>query len=55
MEQWQVIKDGETKCHGTSEKTFPSDNAIATLRAAGYKIYVDGKLHTKNRRAAVAD
>ncbi len=49
MEQWKVIKDGEVKCHGASEKSFPSDGAIATLRAAGYKIHVDGKLYTKQK------
>ena len=50
MEKWVVIKDGEVKCYGTSQKTFPSEDIIKTLRAAGYKIYVDGKLY-KARRA----
>ena len=43
MEKWIVTKDGEVKCYGTSEKTFPRPDLIATLRAAGYKVYVDGK------------
>ncbi len=50
MEQWQVIKDGEVKCRGTSEKTFPSDNVLADLRAAGYKVYIDGQLSKGQRK-----
>lgn len=49
MEKWQVIKDGEVKCHGTTAKTFPCDDLISKLRAAGYKIQVDGKSYTKKK------
>lgn len=50
MEKWLVKKDGEVKCYGTTEKTFPSDDVISSLVAAGYKIYVDGKPYTKKSR-----
>ncbi len=50
MEKWVVIKDGEVKCYGTSEKTFPSDDLVATLRAAGYRIYIDGQLLKGQRK-----
>lgn len=53
MDKWLVTKDGETKCYGTSEKTFPRDDLIATLRAAGYKIFVDGKPYTKKKGGAI--
>ena len=53
MENWQVIKDGEVKCYGNSEKTFPSDDMIATLRAAGYKIFADGKPYTKKKGGGI--
>lgn len=45
MEKWIITKDGEAKCYGTSEKTFPSDALIAKLRGCGYKVFVDGKLY----------
>ena len=45
MEKWIVTKDGEPKCYGTSEKTFPSEELIAKLRGCGYKVFVDGKLY----------
>lgn len=50
MEKWIVTKDGDVKCYGTSGKTFPSDDLIATLRAAGYKVYVDGQLAKSQRK-----
>lgn len=49
MHRWEVKKDGETKCYGDSLQSFPSDYLIAKLRLAGYKIYVDGKLHAKKK------
>ena len=53
MEKWVVIKDGEVKCYGTSQQTFPSADIIKTLQVAGYKIYVDGKLYTKQKGRAM--
>lgn len=45
MEKWIITKDGEAKCYGTSEKTFPSEDLIKKLRGGGYKVFVDGKLY----------
>lgn len=45
MEKWIITKDGEPKCYGTSEKTFPSLDLITKLRNSGYKVFVDGKLY----------
>ena len=44
MHKWEVKKDGATKCYGDCMQSLPSDDMLANLRAAGYKVYVDGQL-----------
>ena len=50
MHKWEVKKDGETKCHGDCQQSIPSDNMLAELRAAGYKVYIDGQLSKGQRK-----
>lgn len=42
--KWEIKKDGVTVCHGESEATYPNNETLKSLAAAGYKIYLDGKL-----------
>ena len=48
--KWLVMKDGEVKCYGDSMQSFPSDDLIAALRVAGYKIFLDGKLYKEQKK-----
>lgn len=50
MHKWEVKKDGETKCYGDCLQSIPSDNMLAELRAAGYKVYIDGQLSKGQRK-----
>lgn len=48
---WEIKKDGVTMCHGESEAAYPSKEVIKDMQAAGYKVYIDGKLQ-KGRQSA---
>lgn len=48
MTEWEVKKDGRVVAHGPMT-TIPAPDRIKELTAAGYKVYVDGKLHKKPR------
>lgn len=50
MVKWEVKKDGETKCYGDSLQSLPSDDVLANLRAAGYKVFIDGQLHKVQKK-----
>ena len=50
MNKWEIKKDGETKCHGDCLQSLPSDNVLAGMRAAGYKVYIDGQLQKGQRK-----
>ena len=43
---WQVKKGGATKAHGSGEIPYSAET-LKQMRAAGYKIYVDGKVWKK--------
>lgn len=51
MRKWEIKKDGETKCYGDSLQSLPSDDMLANLRAAGYKVYIDGQLAKRKGKA----
>ncbi len=46
MNEWQAKRDGEVIAHG-SMATLPDAAQRRSLAAAGYKIYVDGKLYRR--------
>lgn len=50
MHKWEIKKDGETKCHGDCLQSLPSDKTLAGIRAAGYKVYIDGQLSKGQRK-----
>lgn len=50
MQKWEIKKDGETKCHGDCVKSLPSDKTLVGMRAAGYKVYIDGQLLKGQRK-----
>ena len=41
---WQVKKDGLVICQGKSDKSCPSKETIKSMYAAGYRVYIDGKM-----------
>lgn len=41
---WQIKKDGVIKAHGSGAVPYSLDTR-KQMRAAGYKIYVDGKVY----------
>lgn len=51
MSKWQVKKDGETKCHGEAMKGFPDKRSREMLRAAGHKIFLDGKVYKEEKQS----
>lgn len=50
MAAWEVKKDGITVCSGESMAGCPSYDLIKSMSAAGYKIYIDGKLQKVRQR-----
>lgn len=50
MHKWEIKIGGETKCYGDSMESLPSTNMLANLRAAGYKVYIDGQLAKSQRK-----
>ena len=45
MDVLEVRKDGQLMCTYKGESTFPDKETIKCLKAAGYKLYQDGKLY----------
>lgn len=43
-DKWEVRKDGKAYAGGPMA-TMPDARQRSSMRAAGYQIYVDGKLH----------
>lgn len=41
----EAYKDGKLMCTYKGEATFPSKEEIKSLKAAGYKLYQDGRLY----------
>ena len=41
---WEVKKDGLVVCQGQSDKTCPSKETANAMYAAGYRLYINGKL-----------
>lgn len=50
MHKWEIKICGETKCYGDSMESLPSKDMLANLRAAGYKVYIDGQLSKSQRK-----
>ena len=44
--EWEVKRDGRVIAHGPMS-TMLSEDKIRDLIAAGYKVYVDGKIYKK--------
>ena len=50
MHKWEIKKDGVTKCYGDCLLSLPTNDILADLRVAGYKVYIDGQLSKGQRK-----
>lgn len=42
--KYEIRKDGKTYCAWTEPTCAPDPKTIKSMKAAGYRLYVDGKL-----------
>ena len=48
----EIRRDGVTLCICVGEECFPDAETMNTMRAWGYKFYMDGKIYKKKGRNA---
>jgi len=44
MAKYEIRKDGKTFCSWTDPKCTPRRDELRSMKAAGYRLYIDGKL-----------
>lgn len=47
--KYQIRKDGKGYCGFNDKSLMYSDETLKSMRSAGYKLYVDGKLYKKSK------
>lgn len=50
-ENLEVRKDGTTYCVYIGEACFPDEDTMKSMKAGGYKLYMDGKIYKPDKRA----
>lgn len=50
MKEIEVRKDGVVYCVYADESMLPDEDTIKSMRAAGYKLYQDGKLYKVQKK-----
>ena len=53
MSKYEIKKDGKSYCSFTDESCMYSKETLKSMREAGYKLYIDGKLaksQNKNKK-----
>lgn len=48
--KYQIRKNGKCYCGFDDKNLMYSDETLKSMRAAGYKLYIDGKLHRNNSK-----
>ena len=44
MPKYEIRKDGKSYCSWTDPKCTPDKDTLKSMKQAGYRLYIDGKL-----------
>ena len=50
MSKYEIRKDGRTFCSWTDPRCTPSTEALKAMKAAGYRLFIDGRPAKKSQR-----